>query len=90
MICTHTWETPDVYHVELKVLDDAGLEGVDTITITVITPEESLDGLIEAIELEEIHAGISTSLIKHLENARAAPLREDNNAARNLPVLFIH
>jgi beta propeller repeat protein len=66
---TYTFATPGTYLVTLKVSDAAGNNAADEVTITVLTPKERTQRLIETIETWKLSTGTEASLTSKLKGA---------------------
>jgi hypothetical protein len=90
---SHVYADAGVYAVTVTVTDDDTGEGFDTLTVTVLTPEEALQDLIDTVESFNLQQGIENSLDAKLDAAlQALEDLNDNNdvAAINVLEAFIN
>jgi PKD repeat protein len=66
---TYTFVEPGIYTVTLTVSDAAGNSATDTVTVTVLTPEERAQRLIETIETYDMPQGTKKGLQQQLDEA---------------------
>ncbi|UCH02500.1 MAG: PKD domain-containing protein, partial [Candidatus Bathyarchaeota archaeon] len=66
---TYAFTAPGIYSVTLTVSDTAGNSAVDEVIITVLTPEERTQRLIETIESWKLPKGTKNSLTSKLKEA---------------------
>jgi PKD repeat protein len=81
---THAYTEPGIYQVTLTVTDDDLGEGMDSIEIVVISPEEGVDDIIDDIEEMDLPEGNESaeSLLEAVLNALENEL--DNVAIQQL------
>ena len=87
---THSYDTSGTYTVTLIVIDNEGLTDSDTITITVITPEEATEDFITFVEDLDLPDGLEESLTSKLDGAISALKKGQDIAAINKLDAFIN
>jgi hypothetical protein len=65
----HSYDTAGIFTATLSVTDDGGASDSDSVTITVITPEQATLNLITEVELIGLEDGPENSLVSKLDNA---------------------
>jgi hypothetical protein len=88
-VCS-TYVNAGFFRVELTVTDDQGESASDTVTLTVQTPAEAGESLIEAVENLDLPWGTENALTSKLENAIKSLRKDRHEAARNQLQAFIN
>ena len=86
VMVSHAYDTARTYIVTLTVTDNDGNTGTDTATVTVLTPAEVIEELIDIVEKLGLLQGIENSLLAKLNNA----LKKLEDVSPNNDVAAIH
>jgi hypothetical protein len=89
---SHTYLIPGIYNVTLKVTDDDGGEGADTLTVTIEDPRTTSDYILELMDNVDdldVNGGTKNSLVSKLENTLKSHEKENKKAAINQLSAFI-
>ena len=82
-VVSHTYATSGVYTATLTITDNNGATGIDTVQVTIQTPAEATDDLVDLVETFNLQQGISNSLDTKLDAALEAlnDVNVNNNQA---------
>jgi PKD repeat protein len=87
----HAYTAAGTYTARLTVKDDEGTAGTATVTVTVQTPQQSLDAMIAYVKsLSTLNGGQQNSLIAKLNAASDSISRGNNKAASNQMNAFLN